>query len=299
MGRVMTNRDRIDGRAEDFEHERPRLLGLAYRITGSYADAEDAVQEAWLRYTRADAESIANVNAWLTTVTSRLALDRLRAQARQREDYVGPWLPEPVAAEPDPADLAAQGDSLTFGFLVLLDELSPVERVVFLLSEVFREPYSRIADTVGKSEAACRQIAHRARQRIGGEHEAAPRPADRALLEQLVHAIAAGDEDALVALLHPDVRLVSDGGPTRHAARRPVVGADRVSRLMRAIVKRSATKVVPGWRVLNGQDAFVLHAKGQADLVLLADERDGRIVAIRTVLNPTKLAHVDGTVLLR
>jgi len=239
------------------------------------------------------------VNAWLTTVTSRLALDRLRAQARQREDYVGPWLPEPVAAEPDPADLAAQGDSLTFGFLVLLDELSPVERVVFLLSEVFREPYSRIADTVGKSEAACRQIAHRARQRIGGEHEAAPRPADRALLEQLVHAIAAGDEDALVALLHPDVRLVSDGGPTRHAARRPVVGADRVSRLMRAIVKRSATKVVPGWRVLNGQDAFVLHAKGQADLVLLADERDGRIVAIRTVLNPTKLAHVDGTVLLR
>ena len=140
-----------------FEAERPRLLGLAYRILGSAVDAEDVVQEAWVRWS--SAEDIERPAAWLTTVVSRLALDAWRAQQRKREDYVGPWLPEPVAIEPGPAERAELADSLTFGFLVLLDELTAVERVVFLLADVFGEPYTDIASTVGKSEAACRQIA--------------------------------------------------------------------------------------------------------------------------------------------
>ncbi len=147
-----------------FEAERPRLLGLAYRILGSAVDAEDVVQEAWVRWQAA--HDVERPAAWLTTVVSRLALDSWRAQQRKREDYVGPWLPEPVATEPDPADRAEMADSLTFGFLVLLDELSAVERVVFLLADVFGEPFADIAATVGKSEAACRQIASRARRKL-------------------------------------------------------------------------------------------------------------------------------------
>ena len=147
-----------------FEAERPRLLGLAYRILGSAVDAEDVVQEAWVRWQ--GAQGIERPAAWLTTVVSRLALDAWRAQQRKREDYVGPWLPEPVATEPDPAERAEMADSLTFGFLVLLDELSPVERVVFLLADVFGEAYTDIAATVGKTEAACRQIASRARRKL-------------------------------------------------------------------------------------------------------------------------------------
>ncbi len=282
-----------------FDAERARLAGLAYRITGSYADAEDVVQEVWLRARSATAP-IRNPAAWLTTVTSRAALDRLRAQARRREDYVGPWLPEPVAAAGgagDPADLAALSDSLHFGFLVVLDQLSPVERVVFLLSDVFGEPFARIAEVTGSSEAACRQIAVRARRRVRASGPP-DRPAADPLLSRLVAALLRADEAELVALLHPEARLLSDGGAARHAARRPVVGAARVARFLAGLARRGTAAHVPGWTVVNGQRAFTVHVDGRVDLVLMAEERDGRVVAIELVSNPDKLAHVDAPVRL-
>ena len=220
-----------------FSTERSRLLGLAYRMTGSLAEAEDVVQDAWLRWNGVDPRTIDNPAAWLTTVTTRLSLDRLKAMDRRRADYVGEWLPEPVAIGRGPEETAEVADSLTLGFLVLLDRLTPLERAVFLLAEVFSEPYRDIGATVGRSPEACRQIASRARHKL----DAARGPAgglagtaaeDVELLGQLVHAVLAGDVSAVVELLDAEVVLVSDAGPTRRAARRPVVGPERVSRLL-------------------------------------------------------------------
>jgi EmrB/QacA subfamily drug resistance transporter len=233
----------VTGVSETFEAERPRLLGLSYRLVAGRADAEDVVQEAWLRWSAADHGSIANPPGWLTTVTTRIALDRMRQVQRRREDYVGPWLPEPVSTDRTPEERAELAESLTLGFLVMLDRLSPLERAVFLLADVFAEPYSVIAPAVGKSEVACRQIASRSRRKVqaaaaepGGPRS---RPAPAELLAELLVALMNGDEARAVQLLDPDVVLVSDGGPDRHAARRPVVGAYRVHRLLTG-----------GWRLL-------------------------------------------------
>ncbi len=288
--------------AVTFETERPRLVGIAYRTLGSVTDAEDVVQEAWLRCAGVDLATIDNPAAWLTTVTSRLALDRLRALSRRREDYVGPWLPEPVGSTSgsmsDPSNVVERADSLTLGFLVLLDRLSPTERVVFLLADVFGEPYSRIAEAVDKSEEACRQVASRARRRLRGDAPTEVRAADKGLLEALVTAIVLGDDVGVMALLAPDVRLVSDGGAARHAARRPVLGPDRVARLLVNLGTRIPSGGEPGWRVVNGQAAFTVVVDGVPDFVFLADcdVDSGRIVAVRIVSNPDKLAHVDDPV---
>jgi RNA polymerase sigma-70 factor (ECF subfamily) len=283
-----------------FETERPRLVGLAYRTLGSVTDAEDVVQEAWLRCARTDLATIDNPAAWLTTVTSRLALDRLRALSRRREDYVGPWLPEPYGSAPDPSMMAERADSLTLGFLVLLDRLSPTERVVFLLADVFGEPYARIAEAVDKSEEACRQVASRARRRLRGDAPTEVRAADKGLLEALVTAIVMGDDIGVMALLAPEVRLVSDGGAARHAARRPVLGPDRVARLLVNLGTRMPPGGEPGWRVVNGQDAFTVVVDGVPDFVFVADcdVDSGRIVAVRIVSNPDKLGHVDDPVVM-
>src|SRR5580704_8853539 len=219
------------GGLDTFEGERPRLTGLAYRITCSLADAEDVVQEAWIRWAARDAATVDNPAAWLTTVTSRLALDRLRAQRRRREVYVGPWLPDPVSTARNAEEAAELAESLTLGFLVLLDSLGPSERVAFLLGDVFGEPYPAIAGILGKSASACRQLVSRARRKLHsarGSGTPAPSPASAELLVQLMESVLADNEERTLSLLHPDVVLISDGGPTRHAARQPVVGAERV-----------------------------------------------------------------------
>lgn len=286
-----------------FEAERARLTGIAYRMTGSYADAEDVVQEAWIRYSRVDPNVLDNPAAWLTTVVSRLSLDRLRALDRRRLEYPGQWLPEPVCPEDttsdDPAAAAEMADSLTIGFLVLLDELGPAERIVFLLADVFGEPYAEIARTVGRSEAACRQMASRARRRLHTEPEmAVPRGADRDLLGELVDAVGRADAEAVRSLLHPDVVLISDGGPHRRSARRPVVTPFRVARLLCFLGRRTPPSYEPAWRTVNGQDAFCMYDSGRADVLIMADELDGRMVAIRLLRNPDKLGHVDTPVSL-
>jgi RNA polymerase sigma-70 factor (ECF subfamily) len=290
-----------DGHVATFEAERPRLLGLGYRMLGSLTDAEDVVQEAWLRWDRTDQDTIDNPAAWLTTVTTRLALDRVRTIQRRREEYVGPWLPEPVAFERGPEETAEVADSLTLGFLVMLDRLTPTERAVFLLAEVFGEPFAAVAGAVGKTEENCRQIATRARRKVRDERVPGAIPMRQETLEALMIAIATGEIDQVLALLDTDVTLVSDSGAGRHAARRVVVGPARVARLMRN---------VGGW-VLNGTKAgyeladaelFLTTVNGAAAMrvnlldgpyVFTGDERNGKIVVIRTMLNPDKLTHSD------
>jgi RNA polymerase sigma-70 factor (ECF subfamily) len=290
-----------------FDAERPRLVGLAYRLLGSLADAEDVVQEAWLRWQRADRTAIEQPAAWLTTVTSRLGLDRLRARQRDRAEYVGPWLPEPILApvdQTDPAGHAELSDSLTTAFLLLLEGLRPTERLVLLLSDVFDEPFDEIGAIVGKSPEACRQVASRARRKVRGlASDRAGRPArhDRAALE-VAYAFAAatlrGDEAAVLELLAPDVVLVSDGGKDRHAARRPVIGPDRVGRLLLNLTRRlpASTEAVPCW--VNGSPGFLVRVRGQPFLTQAFEVVGGRIRRVTIVTNPEKLSAATHDVAL-
>ena len=281
-----------------FELERARLTGLAYRMLGSLSDAEDVVQEAWLRWERAAHDEIRNPAAWLTTVSSRLALDRLRAQRRRREDYVGPWLPEPISTRTpqrigeDPAQAAELAESMTLGFLVVLDRLGPVERAVFLLADVFGEPYADIAEVVDRSPEACRQIASRARRKVR-EERARATPADEALLADLVGALMTGDVDGVLSLLSPEVVLVSDGGPHRRAARRPVLGPARVARLMINLTHRMPADGDVAFEQVNAGPGLVLRSE-ELTCALTADrDEHGAISVVRILINPDKLAGLD------
>ncbi len=301
-----------DAGLASFSGERSRLLGLAYRMTGSLAEAEDVVQDAWLRWNGTDTQVIDNPAAWLTTVTTRLSLDRLKAMDRRRADYVGEWLPEPVAIGRGPEEAAEVADSLTLGFLVLLDRLTPLERAVFLLAEVFSEPYRDIGATVGRSPEACRQIASRARHKLdaargpgaGRADVSSPasvgRPAvdDVELLGRLVTAVLAGDPAEVVELLDPDVVLVSDAGPTRRAARRPVVGPDRVSRLLVNLGARLDSTAPASVIELNGRPALRVDLP-DGPMAMQIEQADGRVLAVWFLLNPEKLHGLDGLSSLR
>lgn len=286
-----------------FAEEQPRLLGLAYRLVAERADAEDVVQEAWLRWSTANRAEIVNPQGWLTTVTTRLALDRLRAIRRRRETYVGPWLPDPVSTERSPVETVELAESLTLGFLVLLDRLGPVERAVFLLSDVFGESFSVISDAVGKNEGACRQIAARARRKVrntDAENEGVRAPASAELLTELTVAVLSGDEDHALQLLAPDVVLLSDGGPSRRAARRPVVGPDRVLRLLaggwRLFGFRSRpdpSELPPAhFAVINAGPALVVEAP-TGPVIISGEMRAGVITRIWVRLNPEKVCGLE------
>jgi len=285
-----------DDDTEVFEVERPRLLGLAYRLLGSLTDAEDVVQEAWIRWDGAGTASVERPAAWLTTVTTRLALDRIRSAEQRRAAYVGPWLPEPVAVEVGPEEAAELAESLTFGFLVLLDQLTGIERAVLLLADVFGQPFREIAETVGRSEAACRQIASRARRRLR-EADTDHRAADEALLVRLVDAMGRGDAPALIELLHPEVVLVSDGGADRHAGRRPVAGPDKVARILLNLTRRIPADATLSFEQLNLRAAVVIGI-GAETIVVQVDQVDDRAEAIRVVVNPDKTRNVGRPVRL-
>jgi RNA polymerase sigma-70 factor (ECF subfamily) len=282
----------VNAADEVFATERPRLLGLAYRILSSYADAEDVVQEAWIRWQGVDHATIDRPAAYLTTTLTRLALDRARTIARRREHYVGPWLPEPIALERGPEDHAEMADSLTLGFLILLDRLSPTERAVWLLADVFGESYALIASATAKSEAACRQIATRARRRLREERPTPPQHLDPGLLRRLLAAVGAGDLDRTLELLDADVVLVSDGGPDHHAARRPVVGADRVARLAINLARRGEVTAVRD-ATLNGAAALVVELDATMPLVITGEQHHGKITHIYLLLNDHKLAGLS------
>jgi RNA polymerase sigma-70 factor (ECF subfamily) len=280
----------VSAAAATFEHERPQLVGLAYRITGSQVVAEDLVQEAWLRWQLADRDAIVRPGAWLTTVVSRLALDHLRSAAHQRTTYVGPWLPEPVAVDPDPAERAELAESLTIGFLAMLERLGPTERVVFLLADVFGVPFDEVAEIVGRSPAACRQVASRARVRV---REGRPRFAatdDEAWQVAVAFLTAAqvGDLDALLALLADDALAVSDGGAHARAARRPVVG-DRIARFVANLAARIPTTATVSLRAINGSPGLVVEEDGVVTTAMAVEVADGLVTRIWTVRNPDKL----------
>jgi RNA polymerase sigma-70 factor (ECF subfamily) len=279
-----------------FARERPRLVGFAYRLLGSVTDAEDVVQDAWFRWDRADRDSIERPAAWLTTVVGRLGLDRLRARQRERADYVGPWLPEPLVREPDPSEFAEVSDSLTTAFLILLERLNPLERLVVLLADVFGESFSAVAEIAGRTEPAVRQIAVRARRKLhDGERPLAqpsPTAEQREVAARFLRAAVMGDRDAVVALLHPDVVLLSDGGAERHAARRPVVGAHRVERFVLNLARRlggTSSSAVD----INGAPGVVVRVGSTPVFVLGIEVTEGRVQRMTVVLNPDKLQGVD------
>jgi RNA polymerase sigma-70 factor, ECF subfamily len=288
-----------DARADEFEALRPRLFGIAYRMTGSVSDAEDACQDAWLRWQRVDRTAVESAEAYLVRIVTRLALDRLQSAQRRRETYVGPYLPEPlvgdaVATQPEAA--AELADSLTLAFLVLLDELAPKARAVLLLHDVFGYPFDEIGQMVELSPAACRQLAVRTRRKLDHERDSLRRPdeaREQELVGNLVATIVAGNVDAVMSLLAPDVVLLSDGGPNRHAARRPVVGADRVARLMVNLAKRlTATSDMRVVHV-NGEPGLLFVEDGALDNVLsFSFTPDGRVRRLYSQLNPEKLRHL-------
>jgi RNA polymerase sigma-70 factor (ECF subfamily) len=211
-------------------------------MLGTLADADDVAQDTWLRWQAAGGAHITTAEAWLVTIATRLCLDRLRSAARTREIYPGPWLPEPIVTDPGPESAAELSDSLTLGFLVLLDQLAPVERAVFVLADVFDVPYAEIAATVGRSQAACRQIASRARRRLQPDkHPHKTAAADRELVSGLLRALASGNVNEVVARLAPQVVCITDGGPQRRAARRPVVGSAKVTGCSSAWAAATAT----------------------------------------------------------
>ena len=290
------------GDAAAFEAERARLTGLAYRLLGSVSDAEDVVQDGWLRWQAADRAAIESPPAWLTTVVSRLGIDRLRARRREQERYVGPWLPEPLVGPllaeeaAGPAEVAELSDSLTTAFLLLLEELTPTERLTVLLADVFDEPFASVAEILDKSESAVRQQAVRARRKL---RAAAPsgRPAADAeqirTAEAFLAATALGDLDTVMSLLAPDVVMLSDGGPHHRAARRPVVGPHRVARLVVNLAGRIPPEATITLESINGSPGAVVRVSGRVTFVVAVEIVDGLVHGITSVVNPDKLAAID------
>lgn len=278
-----------------FEAERPRLFGLVYRMLGSVADTEDVLQDAYLRWEAARAEgsgtTIDNPAAYLTTITSRLAIDHLRSAQVRREHYVGPWLPEPVAAEPGPDDDAIVAESLTVGFLAVLERLGPVERAVFLLHDVFDLPFAEVARVVDRTEATCRQIARRARSRVRADqvrHVPTAPDQDR-LVDAFLAALIEGDLANLTGLLAEDVVHLSDGGANRHAARRPIVGRDRVARFLINLARRVPPAATVERMAINGEPGVVVFDGDQPQVAMVARVSGPEIVGVWIMVNPDKL----------
>jgi RNA polymerase sigma-70 factor (TIGR02957 family) len=286
---------------EAFEELRPRAFAIAYRMLGSVSEAEDVVQEAYLRLHRAEqgGERIESPRAYLSTVVTRLAIDGLRSARARRETYVGEWLPEPLLADPeaDPARQAEVADTLSLAFLVVLESLSPEQRAVFLLREVFDYPYDRIAEIVGKSEANVRQLVVRARRHV--EERRVRFDTSREQREQLADrffaAATEGDLPALEALLAEDVELHGDGGGKVPALARALFGRTRVARTLRNWARTGSR--LGKWQVrrvdVNGQPgAMLLDRRGQLFAVMAVDVADGQIQGIRSIVNPDKLGHL-------
>jgi RNA polymerase sigma-70 factor (ECF subfamily) len=284
--------------AREFEGLRPQLVGAAYRVLGRVADAEDAVQETWLRWAAADRSEVRDRRAYLLTAATRQALNRLRAQASRREDYVGPWLPEPVSTVGDPAAEGELSDSVSMAMLVVLESLSPLERVAFVLHDVFGLSFAEVAASLGRSEVAARQLASRARN-----HVQARRPQsvergrhDRVVRECLDH-LGRGDVDRFVALLAPDVVLVTDGGGKKRAALRPIHGLDKVVRWIAGVTARPdvATSMRYELVELNGELAMVMYAGDVLDAVGFLTVEERGVTAMHVVRNPDKLRHLTTT----
>ena len=288
----MTERDVL---ARQFEDARPHLRAVAYRMLGSVSEADDAVQEAWLRLSRSDESGLENLRGWLTTVVARVCLDLLRSRRARREDYVGSWLPEPVVsedAEADPEQEALLADSVGLALLVVLETLTPAERLAFVLHDMFGVPFEEIGEIVDRSPAAARQLASRARRRVRG---AAPTPdpdlrRQREVVDAFLAASRAGDFEALIAVLDPDVVFRIDTGGVAPPARAPLVGAEAVARQILARGTPLAPLARPA--LVNGGAGAVVNVGGKPFAVVSFTVRSGRIAEIDLVADPEKLRGV-------
>jgi RNA polymerase sigma-70 factor (TIGR02957 family) len=295
--------------ARVFDEHRDLLISVAYRVLGSVTDAEDTVQEAWLRWSKVDPAEVSTPRAFLVRVTTRLAIDRLRRAKSRRESYVGPWLPEPVLTGYDVAEDVVLAESVSMAMLVVLETLSPLERAVFVLREAFGMPYAEIGEVIGRKEEAVRQLARRARDHV---QERRPRfEADqteqRRVTERFLEATSSGDLEALMGVLAPGVTLVADGGGRALAPRRPVRGAEKVARFLLAVATEEkmarflesiGAEPVPDLGVhpaqVNGGTGVVITSEDRPITALVLDVADGAVQTIHLVANPEKLAGVRG-----
>ena len=280
---------------DPFVTHRGLLFTVAYEMLGSAVDAEDVLQESWLKWDRADRSDVRDARAYLVRIVTRTALDRLRTIARRREEYVGPWLPEPLLTSPDVAADVELADSLSTAMLLVLETLTPTERAVFLLRDVFDLGYGELAEAVGKSEAAVRQIAHRARGRVaeGRPRKAASQAETRSALEAFMRTLETGDLQHLVDVLAPDVVALGDGGGIKQALPRPVMGADKVGKLM-GVGMAAARQMGLSMELVqvNGWPALLIRLGGEIDSVLSVRVDEGLVSAIYTVRNPEKLSRM-------
>ena len=300
-GGSMSRDGRPDPATEAFVAHRNLLFTVAYEMLGSAADAEDVLQETWLRWAGVDLDTVHDQRAYLVRITTRQALSRLRTLGRRKESYIGPWLPEPLLTAPDVAEDVELADSVSMAMMLVLETLTPTERAVFVLREVFDVAYDEIAEAVGKSPAAVRQIAHRARA-----HVAARRPRGvvspaqtRDALEAFQRAAETGDLQRLLDILAPDVVLLGDGGGVAQAVRVPVVGAGRVARLLTIGLGRIAAAASLQQAQVNGYPALILRLNGEIDTVIAVHIDAGLITGLYAVRNPEKLSHMEQETALR
>ncbi|WP_433672656.1 RNA polymerase sigma-70 factor [Nocardia sp. CA-136227] len=278
-----------------FVAHRNLLFTVAYEMLGSAADAEDVLQETWLRWIGVDLEEVRDQRAYLVRITTRQALGRLRTLGRRKESYVGQWLPEPLLTAPDVAEDVELAESVSMAMLLVLETLTPTERAVFVLREVFDLPYEEIAAAVDKSAAAVRQIAHRARAHVASRRPRGPvSPAEsREVLDAFHRAVETGDLQGLLDLLAPDVVAFGDGGGLRSALPRPIVGADKVARVLTTGWKRFGDTASFDTTLVNGHPALVMRRDGEVDTVLALRIDDGLITGLYAVRNPEKHSHMD------
>ncbi|MEV4160297.1 RNA polymerase sigma-70 factor [Nonomuraea dietziae] len=285
---------RMDSATETFVAHRNLLFTVAYEMLGSAADAEDVLQETWLRWVKVDAGQVHDQRAYLVRVTTRRSLDRLRTMKRRKEAYVGPWLPEPLLTTPDVAEDVELAESVSMALMLVLETLSPTERAVFVLREVFDVGYDEIAAAVGKTPATVRQIAHRARR-----HVDARRPREvvspiqaRAAVESFQRALETRDLQGLLDVLAPEVVLVSDGGGVKQAAPRPITGAGKVARMIVDGLGKAHIALTSEPTVVNGNPALLLRVDGEIDGVVAVRVEDARITGLYYVRNPRKLTRI-------
>ncbi|SMD25625.1 RNA polymerase sigma-70 factor [Kibdelosporangium aridum] len=284
-----------DPATEAFVTHRNLLFTVAYEMLGSAADAEDVLQETWLRWVGVDLDTVRDNRAYLVRITTRQALTRLRTLGRRKESYVGPWLPEPLLTSPDVAEDIELADSVSMAMMLVLETLTPTERAVFVLRDVFDFDYDEIAEAVGKTTAAVRQIAHRARGHVAARRPrggASPKDAQGAM-DAFQRALETGDLQQLFDILAPDVVMMGDGGGIKQAVLRPIVGAERVARLLAVGLDRVGAVLTLEPVQVNGYPALIFRLNGELDSVVALRIDDGQITGLYAVRNPEKLSHME------